>query len=114
MNTPPAFVNDTGTGVNAPPPRRRGYRGRTMRARGDHEYGTLAVVLEVLRAAGQPLTAGRIAELAGNRLPTRASGPTGRRNVVSRDLCRELARGDASRVTRVSAAHQCTTWAVRS
>lgn len=90
-----------------------GYTGPTTRAQGG-EFGTIAVVLEVLRAADRPLTAKEIAERAGKRLPTRAATPTGRRNVVSRDLCRELARGDASRVSRVSAEYQSTTWSVRS
>lgn len=98
--------------VDAGAARHRGYAGRTTPKR-DGDYGTLAVVLEVLREHG-PLTCGQIAEFAGDQLPTRAIGKEGRRNVVSRDLCRELARGDASRVSRVSSGHRFTTWAVRS
>jgi hypothetical protein len=65
------------------------------------EYGTTPVVLEVLREAAGPLTAKEIVAIAGERLPTRAAEFEGKRNVVARDLARELARGDAARVRKV-------------
>ena len=104
------------------PRRRKGakrYQGRLTPRREGADYGTLAVVLEVLRASAAPLTAAQIEMTAGESLPTKAIGKEGRRNVVARDLGRELARGDASRVERIKDEPRGkgwgrTTWAVRS
>lgn len=76
------------------------YTGRT-KPRWADEYGTIGLVLEVLREAGRPMRILDILERAGDRLPTKASGYQGRRNVVARDLVRELAQGEKSRVRRV-------------
>lgn len=82
---------------------RRPFGGRVI-PRNVDEYGTMPVVLEVLQASSTPLTARQIVERAGARLPTKAVNEPGRpykRNVVARDLARELARGEASRVRKV-------------
>ena len=67
------------------------------------EYGTMSVVLAVMREEGRPLRVPEIVAIAGSRLAgvTLAASTEGRRNVVARDLVRELRRRQP-RVRRIS------------
>lgn len=61
---------------------------------------TLAVVEDVLREAGVPMTVKEIVAAAGTRLPSRSRTPD---TVVARDLSMDLKkRGEASRFARTA------------
>ena len=61
---------------------------------------TLAVVEEIMRETGIPMTVRQVVEHAGSRLPTRSKTPD---TVVARDLSMDIKRnGDASRFIRTS------------
>jgi hypothetical protein len=61
---------------------------------------TLAVVEEVLRTSGTPISVREIVERAGARLPSKSKTPD---TVVARDLAMDIKRqGDASRFVRAA------------
>lgn len=61
---------------------------------------TLALVEEILRATGTPISVREIVERAGPRLPSKSKTPD---TVVARDLAMDIKRqGDASRFYRTS------------
>lgn len=61
---------------------------------------TLAVVEEVLRTSGTPISVREIVERAGARLPSKSKTPD---TVVARDLAMDIKRqGDASRFVRTA------------
>lgn len=61
---------------------------------------TLAVVEEILRTSGTPISVREIVERAGARLPSKSKTPD---TVVARDLAMDIKRqGDASRFVRTA------------
>lgn len=61
---------------------------------------TLAVVEEILRTSGVPMSVREIVERAGARLPSKSKTPD---TVVARDLAMDIKRqGEGSRFTRTS------------